>query len=180
MFVCSDCRESKPPDDFPRHRGRRTGRGNICKPCTNERNRRYRAENPEKVKDQHRDWYLRNTDHMIDKVRKWREMNREKVRESARLSMARQRKTARAAILEAYGGQCVCCGESEPSFLALDHVNNDGYERRKVTGNSSHVVYRDAMRRGFPPDYQLLCHNCNMGKSLNGGTCPHQRVTAAA
>ena len=94
--------------------------------------------------------------------------------------MARQRKAARQAILEAYGGKCSCCGETEPIFLAMDHVNNDGYERRKITGNSSHVVYRDAMRRGFPPDYQLLCHNCNMGKSLNAGVCPHKADVADA
>ncbi len=30
-----------------------------------------------------------------------------------------------------YGQRCACCGETEPAFLAIDHVNNDGNVHRK-------------------------------------------------
>lgn len=71
--------------------------------------------------------------------------------------------------------QCACCGEAEPSFIQLDHLRNDGNEHRKRLGSlSSERLYRDIINRGFPPDFQLLCANCNIGKHKNGGTCPHQ------
>lgn len=35
-------------------------------------------------------------------------------------------------------------------------------------------------RLGWPRDrYQLLCANCNFGKLMNGGVCPHQQGEAA-
>lgn len=80
----------------------------------------------------------------------------------------------------AYGGyQCACCGETERIFLTLDHVNNDGAAfRRKIAGKQARgggqVTYRWLMQNGFPPGYQILCANCNYGKRMNGGICPHQ------
>lgn len=76
-------------------------------------------------------------------------------------------------VIEGYGGKCSCCGESEPLFLQLDHVNNNGVEERKKFHKSTQL-YLKAIREGFPSDYQLLCANCNFGRSLNGGFCPHQ------
>lgn len=82
----------------------------------------------------------------------------------------------RQAVLDAYGRRCVCCGETEEVFLALDHIENDGAEHRKLlnrgTNHGMDSVYRDVVRRGFPPEFQLLCHNCNMAKHLLG-QCPH-------
>lgn len=35
-------------------------------------------------------------------------------------------------------------------------------------------LYRSLKRRGFPKDrFRLLCANCNLGRYLNGGVCPH-------
>lgn len=39
---CPQCGLDKPPDDFPRHRGNKTGRHNYCKPCHNERTKAYK------------------------------------------------------------------------------------------------------------------------------------------
>ena len=37
----------------------------------------------------------------------------------------------------------------------------------------------EALRRQGPQDrYQLLCANCNFGKLMNGGVCPHQSKEA--
>ena len=36
---CPDCDEIKTLDQFPRHRSRRDGRGEYCKPCHNKRGR---------------------------------------------------------------------------------------------------------------------------------------------
>lgn len=36
---CADCGEEKDAEDFPRHKGYKSGRGKHCKPCHNRRNR---------------------------------------------------------------------------------------------------------------------------------------------
>ena len=75
--------------------------------------------------------------------------------------------------------KCTCCGESTLAFLTLDHVNNDGAEdRKKLLGHSRAGNLISILRRNRYPNkdrYQVLCFNCNMGKSVNGGVCPHQQ-----
>jgi hypothetical protein len=80
-------------------------------------------------------------------------------------------------VYDHYGRKCACCGESEPMFLSIDHIGNDGYELRKSgkQGKGAGVhLYGWLIRNDFPAGYQVLCMNCNHGKSRNGGICPHQ------
>jgi hypothetical protein len=80
-------------------------------------------------------------------------------------------------VIEAYGGECVCCGESLPEFLTVDHTDGGGSDhRRKVShGSGGTGFYAWLKRHGFPQDgFQLLCFNCNLGRQINGGVCPHQ------
>jgi hypothetical protein len=78
----------------------------------------------------------------------------------------------RGKLFEIYGIKCACCGESNRAFLTLDHVNNDGKEdRAKASGWAT--IYRRAIREQDKSKYQILCYNCNLGKSRNGGVCPH-------
>ncbi len=73
----------------------------------------------------------------------------------------------------AYGGyRCACCGEREPKFLSIDHINGGGQKHRKVIGGGN--FYTWLRKYNFPSGFQVLCHNCNLGRSLNGGICPHQ------
>ena len=90
-----------------------------------------------------------------------------------RIKCKAQRDRDKAAVLEYYGNKCNCCGEREPKFLCMAHVNNDGYadgdkKRRKV--------YEKIIKLGFPDTYQILCANCNLGKERNAGLCPHGGV----
>ena len=75
-------------------------------------------------------------------------------------------------VFAAYGNKCACCGESEPLFLEIDHINNDGAQHRKTIPH--HSFYQWLKRNNFPSDFQILCCNCNRGKFLNGGICPHK------
>lgn len=81
-----------------------------------------------------------------------------------------------------YGGYlCACCDEDEPSVLTIDHVQNNGKEHREQLKDRSFAgsqFYAWLKRNGFPPGYQVLCWNCNMGKYRNGGTCPHEKLAA--
>jgi hypothetical protein len=89
--------------------------------------------------------------------------------EAGRKTLAKLREE----VIQAYGGpRCMCCGETERAFLCIDHVNGGGYQHRKEIGTGS--FYRWLRKNGFPTGFQVLCFNCNMGKLLNGGVCPHQ------
>lgn len=85
----------------------------------------------------------------------------------------------RKAIFAHYGSECRCCGESNPLFLTLDHINNDGYEKRKATKSNAtrQHSWHQAIVDGYPDDLQILCYNCNLGKARNNGVCPHQTDT---
>lgn len=84
------------------------------------------------------------------------------------------RQGLRKQVFDHYGWSCQCCGEDEPIFLTIDHVNNDGHEARKLGLKGGGYTYRLIIRAGFPDTYQVLCFNCNRGRWLNGGVCPHQ------
>ena len=109
--------------------------------------------------------------------------NRERYRASSMASRIRhrerirQRNRSRADALRRevvlrYGGHCACCGEAEPKFLALDHVNGGGRQHRARFGNVR-AYYRSILVAGCPPAIQLLCHNCNLAKGFFGA-CPHR------
>lgn len=78
-------------------------------------------------------------------------------------------------VVDGYGGKCYCCGETEPCFLTLDHVNNDGAEHRRKHKAVGMRLYQYLIRNKFPPEFQLLCFNCNCGRQINNGVCPHGR-----
>lgn len=66
---------------------------------------------------------------------------------------------------------CACCGEIILEFLEVDHINNDGNKHRREIGNQK--IYDWLIKNKFPTGFQILCANCNKGKSLNDGICPH-------
>ena len=83
------------------------------------------------------------------------------------------RKKVRAEVIKAYGGFCKCCGESEQAFLGIDHIDNTGYKHRKEVRSGSFYVW--LKNNNYPTDnYQLMCHNCNLAKSIYG-KCPHKK-----
>lgn len=79
-------------------------------------------------------------------------------------------------ILDHYGAKCVCCGETQRYFLAIDHVHGGGNAQRKELGggrNNNMSILLYIIKNNYPPDYQILCHNCNFAKS-HFGRCPCQ------
>lgn len=95
---------------------------------------------------------------------------------SSKALRATARKSERQRALQAYGGpepRCVCCGEQKPSFLALDHIDGGGHRQRKETGGGGFWIWLH--RNNYPAGFRVLCHNCNFGRQLNGGICPHEQ-----
>jgi hypothetical protein len=81
------------------------------------------------------------------------------------------RKLLREELFQIYGDTCSCCGEFNQRLLTLDHINNDGNLERKEKPTIK--IYKDAIENINLNKYQILCYNCNMGKYLNKGICPH-------
>jgi len=76
-------------------------------------------------------------------------------------------------ILNHYGNECVCCGESNYKFLTVDHINGGGRrhrEQRSITDINSWLI-----NNNYPDGYQILCFNCNCAKGIYG-ICPHKEV----
>lgn len=171
MNTCRKCGVEKPVSDYPKHRLQ-------CRACVAERQANWTKErreaDPEEAKRRARE-NMRNWRNSLppDRFEAYRGHETQKARKRGKMM--------KAAIYEAYGGYvCACCGESEPKFLSVDHVNNDGYECRKRGEHGSgyrlyNWLWAQFQKTGKWPDgFQILCMNCQHGKARNGGICPHK------
>ena len=120
-------------------------------------------------KDRRRERYEADPDAARDQLRAWRRANPERAREHVRAEHER----LRLEVLGHYGLACACCGETEVAFLTLEHIGGTGAEHRRHLGGTT-SAYRDVRQRGFPEGYETLCRNCNWGRFVNGGVCPHR------
>jgi hypothetical protein len=81
-------------------------------------------------------------------------------------------------VLNHYGGKCECCGETDIRFLTLDHLEGGGRKDRekvkKTMSSSGSYYYRWLRDTGYPTHLRVLCFNCNCGRMINGGVCPHK------
>jgi len=161
---CKKCGDEKPLAEFPKHD--KGGHRHECKECQRNRIRGWEARNADKKKV--------NAKASYDRLRadpEWRERRNAQKRVSSGNNYAAR---TRDEVIAAYGGPiCACCGETEPKFLTIDHINNDGHLHRKQ-GNGATNLYNHLKARKFPPGFQVLCMNCNFGKARNGGICPHK------
>jgi hypothetical protein len=136
----------------------------------NANSRAYYQAHKEKTKTDHAVWYLLNKEDADAKHKAYRESHREEELEHNR----EYRRRLKVEVLKHYGGQCTCCGETELSFLNLDHINGGGNEhRRQIGGGGSINFYMWVRSHGFPTDLQILCANCNLSKRLLG-QCAHK------
>ena len=135
------------------------------------RNRRWR----EKAR-QEPDYLARQAARAMRRYNADPEAERKRMRDRSRERHARDRKAA----LDAYGGKCVCCGETRKQFLTLQHKNGDGHLHRKEVVGKHHRVgvgafIRRLRKAGFPKQYaiQVACWNCHMAHD-HYGACPHK------
>ena len=74
--------------------------------------------------------------------------------------------------------KCACCGERDIRFLSIDHIGGGGMAHRKSITKTGSIASPSTLNRwlrqnGYPPEYQVLCMNCNCAKYWYG-ICPHQ------
>lgn len=86
-------------------------------------------------------------------------------------SLVRYRRKLRQDVIDKYGGECVCCGETQFEFLTMDHIDGRGVTHKHRADPGS--WYREMRDR--PADstkYRILCWNCNCAIGAFG-FCPH-------
>lgn len=138
----------------------------------NEYQRYYYDINKEKIREEKKEYRKKNS----DKLKVWHKNNYQKRRVEHLKQQKEYNDSVKKAVFDHYGNKCVCCGETEPKFLTMDHINNDGYKHRKKTGcTASTNMYKLIKRENFPTSYQILCWNCNCGRARTPTKeCPHK------
>jgi hypothetical protein len=173
---CNKCGEILQIDRFHIDNRSRDRRASICKLCAIEKSRLWNLANPERAKDQRKKNYEQNREAYKQRASEWATKNEERRAEIRRASEKKSDARNRDLVFMAYGGYyCVCCGENEPKFLAIDHIDGGGAAHRRAIGGSSNF-YRWLILHDFPTGFRVLCHNCNRGRYLNGGGCPQAQA----
>lgn len=132
-------------------------------------------ENAEELRAKRREYYEEHKEECAASQKKWYEEQKQndpsfmQHRRDLRNKYVHER---RSKVLAYYGGKCACCSETEPKFLGLDHINNDGQQHRKRRGSE---FYQQVIDEGYPDFLQILCHNCNLARGFYG-ICPHQEA----
>lgn len=145
----------------------------VCKPCGARRSAKYRNSNRKQYRATSTAWYKVNREKVLSRTAAWHAANQDK----CKTARATYRNRIKAAVFAYYGPFCTCCGEPEPLFLSIDHINNDGGAVRKSQGMGG-SFYQWIIKHNFPSDLQVLCMNCNHAKMRNHGICPHQLIDA--
>lgn len=82
MKICSKCREPKELDEFHRNKSNKDGRAYYCKDCmrpiVRDSQRKGRALNPERERENKRRSYLKHRKQRIEEARNWRKENPER------------------------------------------------------------------------------------------------------
>lgn len=139
MKTCKRCGESKPLEEFHRHKLTKDGRFNICKACAKLKAREYYAANQERMRE-------------LGRQKAQARRDADPAGERAKQYAARLKKKYGITkedydrMLEQQEGQCAICGVTSPGWPSIEsgtfHVDHN---------------HRTGEVRG------LLCSTCNQG-----------------
>lgn len=186
-MICDRCRQDKPESGF--YPSRLARGIHQCKACINADQYDWRKRNPEKSLAARKRWRIRHREDNLRKAKEWRANNPDKVRAQHRRNREKHKahltlwnrdykRRIRLLVLAHYSGgfmACSCCGEGTIEFLTIDHIAGGGRQHREQSGAHSICLWLKA--RGFPPGYRVLCMNCNHALGRYG-FCPHKIVAA--
>lgn len=166
----------------------RNDNSRTCKICAKER-RVKRILIPELYdhdKQKMKERYQKNTKEILQTNRTRWHNNKDKYSITAKKWHTKNLLELKTEVLTYYGNDklsCVCCGETIIHFLTLDHINGRQPHERGTHAQrskySGRALWAYLKRQGFPEGYQTLCINCNMGKHINKGICPHKQMELA-
>ncbi len=150
----------------------------------NERNKKYRENNPKKVALQIQKSREKNRENRRRDARRWRKNNPEKVKldsinqtENKKIWATNMVSQLKFQVIEKYSNnefRCQCCGENTYDFLTVEHINNDGHEDSKKF-RSSRNWYFNLLDNDLYDKITIACWNCNCGRNIRPDKiCPHR------
>lgn len=134
------------------------------------------SQTPEWRRRKGKEHYQRHIDKIRKRKRDYMYLNREKYLLAKKIS----NRKIKLEVFIHYGGnppRCACkyCNEDNMIFLTLDHINGSGRKHKTLLGSKGgNAFYAKLKKLGYPEGIQVLCWNCNCGRSKNGGVCPHE------
>jgi len=141
-----------------------------CKDCESLRSSVYREEHGKQIAKRMKRWKSANRKRLNEYGRKYYSDHQDGFRVNAR----QRSMNVKRLVIDHYGGRCNCCGEDRLAFLTIDHVDGRGNKHRDSVGRGNgRDFYHWLIQNDFPSGFQVLCFNCNCGRSVNGGVCPH-------
>jgi hypothetical protein len=177
---CARCKRVFPLEDF--WQSPTTGRyHSYCPSCKKEWDRENYYQHRDERREKERLYAAANK----DKIRVYQRQRGIERREAGhnRTEEARARRrdyhaSVKGQVLGHYSGgtpTCDCCGETNITFLTLDHKEKGSEHRRSLAGRSGQKhMYLWAKQNSYPPMFDVKCFNCNTGRHINGGICPHE------
>lgn len=158
---CWTCNEIKESDQFESRLGK------CCRECRESGRPKWTKAKQAAAR------YRADRIRVLERNAQWIAANELRYRSKQKETVRKRRAERRALVLEHYGSCCACCGETEPLFLTIDHIDGSGNEHRREIGKTDMWLW--LLRQGFPDGFRILCYNCNAGRYRNGGKCPHER-----
>lgn len=172
LKCCGVCKESKPLDLFNNRVRSKDGKDRLCKLCHKQNLARIATEKKNGVFQSKRgaprlteaEKEARKIE-LLEYGKQYRQEKRKEIGLQKKLRMQQSKLDG----IQAYGGCCQCCGESNHKFLTLEHLNGRDKSKKRRTGI---IAWNIARIEGFPDTYTVLCFNCNCAKGAYG-ICPH-------
>ncbi len=183
--LCKECLRELPrsTEFFTRRAAAADGFEYICRLCLSKRRKGDKTRGQKSKTSSLKGWTSARREEIKAMRREHHAKNRDAINEYQR----KKHRDLRLAALLAYGMKCNCpgCGETTEEFLGIDHVKNDGNIHRSMPSDLGGVggnIYYWLKKHNYPKDgrFQILCHNCNIGKARCGGVCPHERKLRAS
>jgi len=164
--ICPKCKILKNFTEYGKSSKRLDGLQPYCKEC-----RKFIANN-NKIKLNEYSKNYRKTKKYKEFIMNYEKSEKGKIR---KLKNKNYKYSLKIKAFNVYGGcVCSCCGETEISFLVIDHINGGGTKHRKNLSSGS-SIYTWLKQNNYPDGFRVLCHNCNWGIYLNNGICPHKK-----
>jgi hypothetical protein len=96
---CTTCHETKPLDAYNKSAQGKYGHASRCRQCTKAEQARYRAENPEKMREARKSWVQNNPEKHREHNKRWAEKNADKVRATVdRIQKQYKEETSKTAV----------------------------------------------------------------------------------
>ncbi len=119
-------------------------------------------------KKYNKEYYPKNREKLLEGMRKRRsELSPEGLKKEREINK-KYHTNRKNSLFDLMDNKCKCCGEDDPIYLQIDHVNNDGHlERKNRSRRGPKLTLKKYLEA--PEKFQLLCANCNWAKQQNGG-----------